>query len=68
MLCSNCSKLSFLYTNKICIKCQSAVLNNISVLCEQCSSSNLICSVCLKKIINNNSISNKIGGCKSCGR
>lgn len=69
MFCSNCSKLSYMHTKKNCIKCQAVVFNNISTICERCSSSDLVCSVCLKKISNNNFVANKnIGfGCKSCG-
>lgn len=51
MLCSNCVKLAFLKTNKVCISCQGAVFNSISVLCDFCSSTGKKCSVCLKKVI-----------------
>jgi transposase len=51
MFCSACLKLAKFVTRKKCIKCQAEVLNNISVLCEQCSNSQKICSVCLKKIV-----------------
>jgi hypothetical protein len=66
MFCSNCSKLSYQYTTKHCIKCKSYVYNTISVLCDTCSDNDLICSVCIKKI---NTIKNKLGGgCNVCGR
>lgn len=52
MLCVNCSKLAFLSLIKNCIKCHGTVNNNLSVLCESCSSSERQCSVCLKKIHN----------------
>ena len=67
MFCNNCSKLNFLYTQKTCMKCKAAVLNNISVLCEQCSATNLTCSVCLKKIHNSKFKISNSGGCKGCG-
>lgn len=66
MMCNSCSKLSYKYTIKPCIKCHGNVLNTISVLCEFCSSTDKKCSVCLKKteqVVK----SKNIGGCKSCG-
>ena|SRR5271157_1433910 len=70
MLCSSCSKLQILYTNKTCMKCQGNVQQNISILCEACSSTSKSCSACLRKIYRG--LSNPIynargGGCKSCG-
>lgn len=66
MMCFNCSKLSFLNTKKTCIRCQGEVFNNLSVLCEHCSSSERQCSICLKKIISQTD-RNKQRGC-NCGR
>jgi len=51
MLCPNCTKLAFLQTNKKCMRCQGAVFNNLSVLCEFCSNTEKLCAVCLKKVI-----------------
>lgn len=71
MYCLNCSKLVFLPLNKKCIKCQGIVKNNISVLCETCSSQEKICSSCLKKIyqtIDNPHMRHILSGCKACGR
>jgi hypothetical protein len=51
MLCPNCMKLAMLHSNKICVRCQGQIINNISVLCETCSNKEKQCSVCLKKII-----------------
>lgn len=65
MLCSNCAKLARLYTKKFCMRCQGEVLINISVLCEFCSSTEKMCSVCLKKIVPPTSHVNK--GC-NCGK
>ena len=66
MFCTNCLKLAILVTNKKCIKCNGTVLNNISVICESCSNSNKLCSVCLKKISGD---LRKQGyrGCSRCG-
>lgn len=50
MLCLNCSKLAYLHTKRVCIRCQGEVLNNISVLCEFCSKTDNVCAVCIKKI------------------
>lgn len=71
MFCNNCVKLAYLHTKKSCIRCQSEVLNNISVLCIKCASTEGVCSVCLKKntpkvvpVVPHNY---RGGGCKSCG-
>ena len=64
MLCTNCLYLAFMYSNKKCIRCNSDVTINISVLCEQCSLTSKSCAVCLKKIVNHKI--NK-GGC-GCGK
>lgn len=60
MLCSNCSKLLFTNFNKKCIKCQGAVLMNLYVLCDNCSSIQKQCAVCLKSI---QSVINRRKGC-----
>lgn len=64
MMCSSCSRLAFLYTKKICIRCQGEVAVNIAVICEICSIKNKICSVCSKKIQNQPP---RTGGC-GCGK
>jgi hypothetical protein len=51
MLCSNCVKLAILSTNKKCVRCQGIVYTNLNVLCEQCSTNEKTCSICLKKIV-----------------
>lgn len=67
MFCSNCSRLAILFVHRICIRCGLEVLNNLSVLCERCSSSEKVCSICLKKI--NNSVNHQRNrGCSGCGR
>lgn len=65
MFCNNCVKLAYLHTKKKCIRCQSDVLNNISVLCEKCSGNENVCSACLKKIAPKSYTKR---GCKSCGK
>jgi hypothetical protein len=62
MMCLNCARLAFLFTKRVCIKCNSVVLNNLSVLCESCSNVAKICSVCLKKIEQQHN-----RGCGRCG-
>jgi hypothetical protein len=66
MLCSNCSKLAMLVTKRICIRCKSLVSNNISILCELCSKTEKVCSVCLKKI-NVELKQQRYRGCGRCG-
>jgi hypothetical protein len=63
MMCGSCAKLAFLYTKKQCIRCQGEVIVTIAVLCEFCSLTNKICSVCLKKT---QSVAAVRGGC-GCG-
>jgi len=67
MLCSNCLKLAFMSTNKKCVRCQGALFNNISVLCDNCSETHKQCSVCLKKIVSQEE-RNKNRGCGCSGR
>jgi hypothetical protein len=49
MKCHNCIRLAAVAAIKKCIKCNLPVTTNISVICEQCSTSTKMCSVCLKK-------------------
>lgn len=64
MLCVNCSKLSYIYANKKCIRCNSNVNINIAVLCDACSNSDRLCAICLKKTNLNKSQSKGCG----CGK
>lgn len=51
MLCPGCSKLAFSQSNKTCVRCKSIIHNNISVLCDLCSTKNKQCSACLKNLV-----------------
>ena len=51
MLCHSCSKLVLLPTNKSCRKCQNIIYNNLVILCDNCSTINKQCSICLKTIL-----------------
>lgn len=68
MLCNNCSKLAFNKASRKCVKCNSLINNNIYALCDNCSSTDKMCSVCLKRL--NNPVTTKYfkGGCRSCGK
>lgn len=68
MFCSNCSKLTMLMTHKNCMRCQGQVYNNLSVLCDQCSSNEQMCSICLKKMQNSTVSKYKNSGCGACRR
>lgn len=68
MMCPTCSKLAYQVTNKKCIKCQGAVFNTLSVLCDLCSNTNKNCSVCLKKVDNSAVKKHYYAGCKACGK
>lgn len=67
MFCIGCNKLSYQYTNKICMRCQATVTNTISMICDSCSASAKQCSACLKKV-QNDVKTNYYGGCGSCKR
>lgn len=70
MLCANCSKLAILKTRRICIRCQGHILDNLSCICDRCSTEQNICSICLKKI-NLNIAKNGYSlrrGCRTCGK
>lgn len=52
------------------MKCQGSVQQNISILCEVCSSTSKSCSACLRKIykgLGNPIYNSRNSGCKSCG-
>lgn len=66
MFCPNCSKLAILHTKKTCIRCQGEVFNNLSVLCETCSGTEKICSICLKKTQNSLAAKLATAGCGPC--
>lgn len=66
MLCATCSKLAFLVTKRICVRCGMAILNNLSVICDYCSNNDRVCSVCLKKIQSPSVLRNR--GCGRCGK
>jgi hypothetical protein len=68
MFCQGCTKLSYQYTNKVCMRCQSSVTNTICVICDTCSATAKQCSACLKKIQNSVTTKHKFGGCGSCKR
>lgn len=70
MFCNQCTKLAILNTNRICMRCQGAINNNLSCICDKCSLEQSLCSICLKKI-DINVIQNKTPrrkGCKACGQ
>ena len=69
MLCSNCSKLAILTSNRNCVRCKGSILNTLSCICDRCSTEQNICSICLKKILNPATFIRKSskGGCRSCG-
>lgn len=63
MFCPSCSKLALLSTKRICMRCGLSIFNNLSVICDKCSSDSKVCSICLKKI----GIKKQHGGCNGCG-
>lgn len=67
MFCTNCVKLAYLHTKRSCIRCQSEVLNNISVLCLKCASTEGVCAACLKKTSRIGIQNPSKKGCRSCG-
>lgn len=66
MFCASCSKLAFMVNaNRLCLRCNQHVNNNLSVLCESCSTQDSVCAVCLKKVNKNPQL---VRACKSCGK
>lgn len=68
MLCNNCTKLLFQFTNKKCMRCTGSITQNIHVICDSCSKIAQQCAACLKKIQNNTINKHYFGGCGSCKR
>lgn len=64
MICNNCINLLFKPKQKTCIKCSKQINIDLLKLCDQCSTSESLCSVCMKKILPKN----YFRGCKGCGR
>jgi len=52
MLCNTCSKLASMNTQKTCLRCNSFIYINLSVICDNCSKTEKLCSICLKKLYN----------------
>jgi len=68
MLCLTCSKLSVLSSKRICLRCKGGIYNNMSVVCDNCSNKEQLCSICLKKIFNSNNRIRPKSNCSSCGK
>lgn len=68
MLCSNCSKLSLNAAQRVCVRCKGTILNNIAVICDGCSKIENMCSICLKKLINQTVARRHKSNCSSCGK
>lgn len=68
MLCSNCEKLSYQYTQKTCLRCQGQVLKSIASICEFCSKTDKQCASCLKRVLNPVTKKTRAGGCGSCSK
>ena len=71
MICPQCSKLVLKTANKICKNCKAEVHDNLSLICNLCSTRDMSCSICLKKVFNDTTHRRKTlgsGGCNSCGR
>jgi len=67
MLCNSCAKLALINANRICVRCKGAITNNLAVICDNCSSKEKLCAICLKKM--HNDLSRRAPkSCKSCGK
>jgi len=66
MLCPNCSKLAILNTERTCLRCKGKILNNLSCICDRCSTEQNMCSICLKRLTKPLDIKTR-RGCKACG-
>ena len=66
MICDSCKKLNVLISNKRkCVKCQSGLNDNLSVLCSNCSDREHVCAICIKSIKGVASTVKSVH-CKSC--
>jgi len=65
MLCNSCEKLALLPSIKQCMRCKGNISKNLQIICDNCSDSEKLCSVCLKKKAP--AIETK-KGCQSCGK
>lgn len=68
MLCNACSKLALLTASRTCLRCKGTIFNNISVICDNCSALEKLCSICLKKLYSSNSKQKPRSNCSSCGK
>jgi hypothetical protein len=68
MLCNACSKLAFLNASRVCMRCKGSILNNLSVVCDNCSTLEKLCSVCLKKLQDPAIKQRSRSNCSSCGK
>jgi len=67
MLCNNCTKLALINSKRICLRCKSMIYFNLPVVCDNCSKTENLCAICLKRL---NSITTKQrpkSGCSGCG-
>lgn len=66
MLCNACSKLVLMNHKRSCLRCKGIISNNLSVVCDNCSALERLCSICLKKLYDtskSNKIKSNCGGC-----
>ena len=71
MLCLNCKKLAIISKERYCLQCSKDTHYKQYVICEDCSTENNKCAICLKSINvvkQNNIISNNSSRCRSCGK
>lgn len=67
MLCTNCANLAVLNTHRICLRCNGMIYSNIAVICDNCSNSEKLCAICLKKIYNAANRVRTKSNCSGCG-
>lgn len=68
MLCINCSKFATNSNKRGCVRCKSIILNNLSVICDNCSKIENMCSICLKKLSSPQKHEKVRSKCSSCGK
>ena len=68
MLCNSCSKLALMPASRTCVRCKGIIFNNISVVCDNCSNLEKLCSICLKKMYDSGSKQRPRSNCSSCGK
>lgn len=68
MLCNHCEKLALLPNKRTCLRCKGDILTNLAVICDHCSKSENLCSICLKRLVDFKIKHRARSNCSGCGK